>query len=55
METKATLSSTVATICLGTQTPGNDLEMTVTGWGGMDKDANPSPKLKEVSSKIFKF
>ena len=50
MATAATPSSTVATICLATQTIGNKVDMMTTGWGSIDNDGTQSTNLKEVSN-----
>ena len=47
MDTAATLSSTVATICLATRTVENDVEMT-TGWGATNNAGTQATNLKEV-------
>ena len=48
MATAATLSSTVATVCLGTMTVENKVDMMTTGWGGVDNANTQSNVLKEV-------
>ena len=48
MDTAATLSSTVATICLATRTVENDEEMTTTGWGAINNAGTQAINLKEV-------
>ena len=54
METAATISSTVATICLGTQRAFNGgVQMTTTGWGPIDGDGTQSTNLKEASNTIL--
>ena len=52
MATAATLSSTVATICLTTDIIQNNREMITTGWGGVDADDTQSTFLKEVKNEF---
>ena len=52
MDTAATLSSTVATICLATQKVEDSVQMTTTGWGAIDNAGTQSTNLKEVRNKV---
>ena len=52
MATAATLSSTVAPVCLATRTIQTKVDMMTTGWGGVNDALTQSSVLKEVRKDI---